>query len=136
MGLCQVLGLVCTVVIPVACVFVCVCVCRETNTYVLRGVDELQALLDEHTTLTQQMSFSVFKKSFAERIDTYAPCVVVRVCLFLTICVCGRWSETLNLASDVLDEWMKVQRAWLYLQPIFDTADIQKQVWDAANMCV
>lgn len=34
----------------------------------------------------------------------------------------------LNTVSDVLDEWIKVQRAWLYLQPIFDSADIQKQV--------
>jgi len=81
---------------------------RETGTYVLRGVDELQALLDEHVTTTQAMAFSAFKKPFAERIDS--------------------WSETLNTVADVLDEWMKVQRSWLYLQPIFDSPDIQKQL--------
>ncbi len=34
----------------------------------------------------------------------------------------------LNTVSDVLDEWVKVQRVWLYLQPIFDSPDIQKQL--------
>ena len=81
---------------------------RETGTFVLRGVDVLQALLDEHTTMTQAMAFSAFKKPFAERIDA--------------------WAATLNTATDVLDAWMKVQRSWLYLQPIFDSADIQKQL--------
>lgn len=43
-------------------------------------------------------------------------------------CVPRRWAETLNIVSDVLDEWIKVQRSWLYLQPIFESPDIQKQV--------
>lgn len=81
---------------------------RETGTYVLKGVDTLQALLDEHTTMTQAMAFSAFKKPFADRIDS--------------------WADTLNTVAEVLDEWMKVQRSWLYLQPIFDSADIQKQL--------
>jgi hypothetical protein len=40
----------------------------------------------------------------------------------------GRWADVLNTVSDVLDEWVKVQRVWLYLQPIFDSPDIQKQL--------
>jgi hypothetical protein len=43
---------------------------RESGTFVLKGVDELQTLLDEHITATQQIAFSAFKKPFAERIDT------------------------------------------------------------------
>jgi dynein heavy chain, axonemal len=81
---------------------------RETGTYVIKGVDELQALLDEHNTMTQAMTFSAFKKPFAERIDT--------------------WAQTLNVAGEVLDEWVKVQRSWLYLEPIFSSSDIQKQL--------
>jgi len=81
---------------------------RESGTFVLRGVDDLQALLDEHTTMTQAMSFSAFKKPFAERIDT--------------------WAATLMTVSEVLDEWLKVQRSWMYLEPIFSSSDIQKQL--------
>lgn len=38
------------------------------------------------------------------------------------------WAETLSTVSDVLEEWIKVQRSWLYLQPIFDSSDIQRQL--------
>lgn len=81
---------------------------RETETYVLKGVDEIQALLDEQITTTQAMQFSAFKKPFEERIN--------------------RWERTLSTVSDVLDEWIQVQRSWLYLQPIFDSPDINKQL--------
>ena len=30
--------------------------------------------------------------------------------------------------SDVMEEWMKCQGQWMYLQPIFDSADIAKQL--------
>uniref|UniRef100_K3W9Z0 AAA+ ATPase domain-containing protein n=1 Tax=Globisporangium ultimum (strain ATCC 200006 / CBS 805.95 / DAOM BR144) TaxID=431595 RepID=K3W9Z0_GLOUD len=81
---------------------------RETETYILKSVDEIQALLDEQITTTQAMQFSAFKKPFEERIN--------------------RWERTLSTVSDVLDEWIQVQRSWLYLQPIFDSPDINKQL--------
>ena len=81
---------------------------KETGTSVLRGADELMALLDEHITMTQAMSFSSFKKPFEERI--------------------ADWDKTLSCVSEVIEEWLAVQRSWLYLQPIFDSDDIQKQL--------
>jgi hypothetical protein len=30
--------------------------------------------------------------------------------------------------SDVLEVWVAVQRNWLYLQPIFESADINRQL--------
>ena len=42
---------------------------RETGTFILKGVDDLQTLLDEHVTMTQAMQFSAFKKPFEDRID-------------------------------------------------------------------
>ncbi|KAL8022251.1 putative AAA+ ATPase domain, dynein heavy chain region D6 P-loop domain-containing protein [Plasmopara halstedii] len=81
---------------------------RDTETYVLKGVDEIQALLDEQITTIQAMQFSSFKKPFEDRIN--------------------RWERTLSTVSDVLDEWIQVQRNWLYLQPIFDSPDINKQL--------
>lgn len=33
-----------------------------------------------------------------------------------------------QVVSEVIDEWLAVQRNWLYLQPIFDSEDINKQL--------
>ena len=81
---------------------------RNTGTYILKGVDDVMALLDEQITMTQAMGFSAFKKPFEEEIES--------------------WDKTLGLVSEVIDEWIKVQRNWLYLQPIFDSDDIQKRL--------
>ena len=81
---------------------------RETGTSILSGVDTYIALLDEQVTLTQAMTFSAFKGPFTERID--------------------KWNEALQNTSEVIDEWVKVQRNWMYLQPIFESPDINKQL--------
>ncbi len=54
------------------------------------------------------MAFSAFKGPFEDRID--------------------RWNTSLQIISEVIDEWIQLQRNWLYLQPIFDSADINKQL--------
>ncbi|CAE6938345.1 Dnah1 [Symbiodinium sp. CCMP2592] len=54
------------------------------------------------------MQFSPFNKPFKEEIDA--------------------WAEKLLYMSECLDGWLKVQRAWMYLQPIFDSPDIMKQL--------
>jgi dynein heavy chain len=81
---------------------------RDTGTCILKGADEYMALLDEQITMTQAMTFSAFKGPFEERID--------------------KWNTILQVVSEVVDEWLAVQRNWLYLQPIFDSADINKQL--------
>jgi dynein heavy chain, axonemal len=83
---------------------------RETGTRILMGatIEQVLTLLDEHVTMTSAMAFSAFKKPFETEIE--------------------EWTNKLNMAADVMDEWIKVQRSWLYLQPIFDSPDIQKQL--------
>jgi dynein heavy chain len=34
----------------------------------------------------------------------------------------------LRRISDIVEEWIKLQVNWMYLQPIFDSADISKQL--------
>ena len=48
---------------------------RESGTFVLKGFDEVQVLLDDHIVMTQAMSFSPFKGPFAQALLTppYTP---------------------------------------------------------------
>uniref|UniRef100_A0A8C7H2S6 Dynein axonemal heavy chain 1 n=1 Tax=Oncorhynchus kisutch TaxID=8019 RepID=A0A8C7H2S6_ONCKI len=81
---------------------------KETGTYILKSPDEASQLLDDHIVMTQSMSFSPYKKPFEERIST--------------------WESKLRMTQDVLEEWLTCQRSWLYLEPIFSSDDINRQL--------
>ncbi|KAK7127569.1 hypothetical protein R3I93_020220 [Phoxinus phoxinus] len=81
---------------------------KETGTYILNSPDEASQLLDDHIVMTQSMAFSPFKKPFEERIS--------------------KWESKLKMTQEVLEEWLICQRSWLYMEPIFSSDDINRQL--------
>ena len=81
---------------------------RDSGTYILRGSDEIAQMLDDHLVQTQSMNFSVYKKAFESRIS--------------------KWEASLTTIADILDAWLLVQKQWLYLEPIFSSEDIHRQM--------
>ena len=81
---------------------------KKSGTSTVLGFDDAGAILDEQIVLTQTMQFSSFKKPFEEQLQ--------------------EWEETLKQVQDVMEEWLRCQRDWAYLQPIFDSNDITKQL--------
>lgn len=81
---------------------------RDTGTYVLKAVDEIQQQLDDQLVKTQSMRSSPYIGPLEERVRM--------------------WEQSLNLMQEIIDEWLKCQQAWMYLEPVFGSEDIMQQM--------
>ncbi|GFH10427.1 uncharacterized protein HaLaN_05737, partial [Haematococcus lacustris] len=83
---------------------------KDTGTFILKGgpVDEAQALLDDHIVKSQAMTASPFARPFIDRL--------------------GPWEKKLVRFQDILEQWLRCQGKWLYLEPIFGAEEIMKQI--------
>eukprot|EP00924_Labyrinthula_sp_SR-Ha-C_P010247 snap_masked-scaffold_23-processed-gene-1.31-mRNA-1 protein AED:0.10 eAED:0.11 QI:0/-1/0/1/-1/1/1/0/4309 len=81
---------------------------KNTRTYVLKGTDEIMTLLDDHIVKVQTMLGSPFIRPI--------------------ISVAKSWEQSLQYIQTLVDEVLKCQRAWMYLEPIFQSPDIMRQM--------
>lgn len=83
---------------------------KESGTFVIRGTDEINQLLDDQIVKTQTMMGSPYIKP---NIDE-----------------CSRWEKLLVTVQQVLEEWLMMQRTWLYLGGFGLAAERVRKCWD------
>eukprot|EP00946_MAST-07B_sp_MAST-7B-sp1_P003364 g3364.t1 len=81
---------------------------KETGTVILQGQGAIEEILDDQIVRTQAMRGSRFIGPFKPRIEA--------------------WEVKLRLLEEIMTNWQKTQNVWLYLEPIFSSPDIRKQM--------
>lgn len=81
---------------------------RDSETYILSALDDIQTLLDDHILKAQSMRGSPYIVALGDRAND--------------------WEAKLVNMQDIMDVWMKVQSTWMYLEPIFSSEDIMRQM--------
>jgi len=81
---------------------------KNTGTYLLKGTDDIQTMLDDHIIKTQAVRGSPFVKPIEREVKD--------------------WEAKLFYIQDLLEQWLMCQRTWLYLEPIFGSDDIIRQM--------
>ncbi|XP_057653134.1 dynein axonemal heavy chain 3 [Diorhabda carinulata] len=81
---------------------------RETGVNILTAVDDIQVMMDDHILKAQTMRGSPYVRAFEEEMTA--------------------WEEKLLSMQDILEQWLMCQATWMYLEPIFSSEDIMRQM--------
>ncbi|KAK7495478.1 hypothetical protein BaRGS_00013176, partial [Batillaria attramentaria] len=81
---------------------------KDSGVSILSSFDDIQVLLEDHIVKTMTMKGSPFIGPFEAEVS--------------------EWDQKLQRMKAILDSWLKVQAAWLYLEPIFGSQDIRNQI--------
>ena len=74
----------------------------------LKSLDEIIQQLDDYFNILIMMKSSPFIKPILKRANDL--------------------EQKLLIVQDTLEGWIKCQRSWMYLQPIFESDDIKKKM--------
>lgn len=86
---------------------------NEDRGFVLGATDEIMQVLEDNSMNLQSMAGSQFVGPFLSQVQ--------------------KWEKSLSTIGEVIDEWLSVQRKWMYLEGIFVGGDIRSQLPDEAK---
>ncbi|GAB1605440.1 dynein axonemal heavy chain 6 isoform X2 [Argonauta hians] len=78
------------------------------DTYILGGTDDIQQLWEDSNINIATISSSKYVGPIKPRVE--------------------EWQKQMELFGKTLEEWLICQKSWLYLESIFNAADIQRQL--------
>lgn len=76
--------------------------------YLLTHAEDLQLQVDDNIMKVQTLRSSPFVAPFRDRVMN--------------------WEKNLRQITDLINEWVRVQKYWLYLEPIFGAKDMSSQM--------
>jgi dynein heavy chain len=87
---------------------------KNNDTYIFKNIDTCINSIDESMTVTLNLFYSPYKSVFEEEIN--------------------KWNTEITMVSEVLEKILKLQLNYMYLQPIFNSNDIKKSLFNYYKM--
>ncbi len=84
---------------------------KSKDKFIISALDDIINQLDEHSQLIQSALNSKHVAVIRDQVQ--------------------KWDDDLNTVNRVIEEWLMVQKQWIYLENIFSAEDIKKQLPDA-----